>query len=233
MTRKTVSRTTRAKVAVIAAVVGLGVTACGGSSAKTTGAAGLAAPVGAPAAAASSDLYPVMSLPPFTGSALPAGSIVDAPPLGKSVPVRVEVPSIGVDSNLMDLGLQADGSLQVPPGGFPAGWYTGAPTPGELGPAIIVGHVDWAGKAGVFYRLRSLKAGALVNVLRADGSKAVFMVSSIAEYKKDGFPTDKVYGNTTNAALRLITCGGVFNSKIHHYEDDIVAYAELVSSTPA
>ena len=76
------------------------------------------------------------------------------------MPVRVEVPSIGVDSTLMDLGLTSDGSLEVPPSGFPAGWYTGAPTPGELGPAIIVGHVDWAGKAGVFYRLRSIHPGA-------------------------------------------------------------------------
>ena len=228
------NRTTRAQVAVIAAVVALGVTACGGSPAKTTGAAGLAAPVVVPAAAAaSSDLYPALSLPPLTGSELPLVPIIDAPPIGRSVPVRVEVPSIGVDSNLMDLGLQADGSLQVPPGGFPAGWYTGAPTPGELGPAIIVGHVDWAGKGGVFYRLRSIKPGALVTVVRADTSTAVFMVSSVAEYQKDGFPTDKVYGNTTNAALRLITCGGVFNPKIHHYEDNIVAYAELVSSTPA
>ena len=174
-----------------------------------------------------------MSLPPSTAVETPATPIVDAPPIGRSVPVRVEVPSIGVDSTLMDLGLTSDGSLEVPPSGFPAGWYAGAPTPGELGPAIIVGHVDWAGKGGVFYRLRSIHPGALITVLRADGSTAVFAVSSVAEYLKGAFPTDKVYGNTTNAALRLITCGGVFNPAVHSYEDNIVAYAELVSSTPA
>jgi sortase (surface protein transpeptidase) len=222
-------------------VVALGVTACGGGA--LTGAKVL--PTVSPAvtspatAAVSSALEPIMSIPPASdasdapASSVSSVSIVDAAPIGRSVPVRVEVPSIGVDSTLMGLGLTANGSLQVPPSGFPAGWYTGAPTPGELGPAIIVGHVDWAGKAGVFYRLRSIKPGAQITVVRADGSTAVFMVSSVAEYVKGAFPTDKVYGNTTNAALRLITCGGVFNPKVHSYEDDIVAYAELVSSALA
>jgi hypothetical protein len=229
-----ISRTTRARFVVIAAVVALGVTACGGSSAKKPAAATHAIAMVSPAAApVSSELEPVMSIPPSVVSESPPTPIIDAPPIGRSVPVRVQVPSIGVDSNLMDLGLTSDGSLEVPPSGFPAGWYTGAPTPGELGPAIIVGHVDWAGKAGVFYRLRSIKPGAEVTVVRADGSTAVFAVSSVAEYLKGEFPTDKVYGDTTNAALRIITCGGVFDPKVHSYEDDIVAYAELVSSTPA
>jgi sortase family protein len=227
-------RTAGAQVGVLAVVLALSVTACGGGSSRAK-----LVPKGAPngispvAAAVSSDLEPVMSLPPSTAAETPPTPIVDAPPIGRSVPVRVEVPSIGVNSTLMDLGLTADGSLEVPPSGFPAGWYTGAPTPGELGPAIIVGHVDWAGKGGVFYRLRSIHPGALITVLRADGSTAVFAVSSVAEYVKGAFPTDKVYGNTTNAALRLITCGGVFNPAVHSYEDNIVAYAELVSSTPA
>jgi hypothetical protein len=151
-----------------------------------------------------------------------------AKPMSKSAPVRVQVPSIGVDSTLMDLGLRADGSLEVPPAAFPAGWYTGAPTPGELGPAIIVGHIDWAGVDGVFYRLHSLLPGAEIDVTRADGSTAVFRVLSVHEYPKDAFPTQLVYGNTAYSALRVITCGGAFNAKAHSYEDDIVAYAELV-----
>ena len=128
----------------------------------------------------------------------------------------------------MNLGLNTDGSLQVPPSGFPAGWYTGAPTPGELGPAIIVGHIDWAGHPGVFYRLRDLKPGAQVNVTRANGTVAVFRVSSVQEFSKDAFPTTLVYGNTAYAGLRLITCGGAFDAKLHSYEDDIIAFAELV-----
>ena len=94
-----------------------------------------------------------------TPSVAAPGSVVPtdaAAPMARSAPVRVHIPAIGVDSTLMQLGLQADGSLQVPPSGFPAGWYTGAPTPGELGPAILAGHVDWGGQPGVFSRLRDL-----------------------------------------------------------------------------
>ncbi len=77
--------------------------------------------------------------------------------MAKSIPVRVQIPAIGVDSVLMRLGALADGTMEVPPVGFPAGWYSNAPTPGELGPAILAGHVDWGGRPGVFYRLRDLK----------------------------------------------------------------------------
>jgi hypothetical protein len=156
------------------------------------------------------------------------GLTLGAAPMSKSTPVRITVPTIGVDSTLMGLGLLSDGSLQVPPSGFPAGWYTGAPTPGQLGPAIIAGHIDWGGHPGVFYRLRDLKPGAEINVTRADGSVAVFRVSSVQEFSKDAFPTKLVYGNTAYAGLRVITCGGAFDSKLHSYEDDIVAFAELV-----
>ncbi|HEY5457383.1 MAG TPA: class F sortase [Acidothermaceae bacterium] len=171
------------------------------------------------------------SAPDVPSSVATAAELANLPiakPMSKSIPVRVQVPSIGVDSTLMDLGLLADGSLQVPPAAFPAGWYTGAPTPGQLGPAIIVGHIDWAGVDGVFYRLHSLLPGAEIDVTRADGSTAVFRVLSVHEYAKDAFPTKLVYGNTAYSALRLITCGGAFNTKAHSYEDDIVAYAELV-----
>jgi Sortase domain len=167
-------------------------------------------------------------VPSAVATAADLANLPIAKPMSKSVPVRVQVPSIGVDSTLMNLGLLADGSLQVPPAATPAGWYTGAPTPGELGPAIIVGHIDWAGVDGVFFRLHSLLPGAEIDVTRADGSTAVFRVLSVHEYAKDAFPTKLVYGNTAYPALRLITCGGAFNTKAHSYEDDIVAYAELI-----
>jgi len=130
----------------------------------------------------------------------------------------------------MDLGLGSDGTMNVPPGGFPAGWYTGGPTPGELGPAIIVGHVDMKGP-GVFHRLHDMKPGNRVMVLRADGSKPVFQVTRVSQFLKDQFPTKLVYGNLNHAGLRLITCGGTFNSQTGHYEDDLVVFADLV--TPA
>ena len=96
---------------------------------------------------------------PSPGVALAAGA---AKPLAGSVPVRLLIPAIGVDSTLMELGLHDDGTMEVPPAGFPAGWYSGAPTPGELGPAVIAGHVDWTGP-GVFYDLHKLAAGDIAH----------------------------------------------------------------------
>lgn len=142
------------------------------------------------------------------------------------MPVRLRIPAIGVDSALIDLGLTDDGTMEVPPGGFPAGWYTGAPTPGELGPAIIAGHVDKLGPA-VFYNLRKLKPGELITVTRKDGSTPVFRVTRVATFAKAQFPTKQVYGNIDGAGLRLITCGGSYNSRSGHYEDNIVAFADL------
>jgi len=159
-----------------------------------------------------------------------SGPVVDAVTLARSTPVRVRIAAIGVDSGLMDLGLRADGSLEVPPSAFPAGWYTGGPTPGELGLAIITGHVDWNGP-GVFYNLHNLKPGDQVTVTRADGSKPAFRVTRVAQFPKDHFPTKLVYGNIDHAGLRLITCGGSFNSQTGHYEGNIVVFADLIAST--
>lgn len=172
---------------------------------------------------------------PTSSAAAPRSRATSAPrvepaPLARSTPLRLRIPQIGVDSGLMDLGLLADGSLQVPPSGFPAGWYTGGPTPGELGPAVIAGHIDWNGP-GVFFKLHELKPGDLVMVRRADGSQPTFRISKVAQYPKDHFPTTLVYGNLDHAGLRLITCGGSFNSQAGHYRDNIVVFAELVGPT--
>jgi hypothetical protein len=177
----------------------------------------------------------VPSSVPATSSAQPSPApapsttspaVASAPHLARSVPVRLQVASIGVDTTLMDLGLRKDGSMQVPPSGFPAGWYTGAPTPGELGPAIIAGHIDWNGP-GVFFHLRNLVPGDKITVTRADGSKPVFRVQRVSQFPKTQFPTKLVYGNIDHAGLRLITCGGIFRSG--SYEDNIVVFADLVA----
>jgi sortase (surface protein transpeptidase) len=153
--------------------------------------------------------------------------------MAESTPVRLQIPAIGVDSGLMPLGLQDDGSLEVPPEGFPAGWYTDAPTPGELGPAIIAGHVDWAGSPGVFYSLRDLTPGDAITVDRADGSTARFTVGSVQQFPKDEFPTEAVYADLPTAGLRLITCGGSFDRSARSYEDNIVVFADLAGAEPA
>jgi hypothetical protein len=135
---------------------------------------------------------------------------------------------VGLDFPLMALGMQADGTLQVPAGGFPAGWYTGVPTPGHLGPAIIAGHVDMKGP-GVFYKLHDVVPGDQITVTRTDGSRPVFRVTGVKQFGKNKFPTNLVYGNIDHAGLRLITCGGSFNSATGHYEDNLVVFADLLT----
>jgi sortase (surface protein transpeptidase) len=141
----------------------------------------------------------------------------------------VSIPAIGVNSPLTTLGLQANGSLQVPATGFPAGWFTGGPAPGELGPAVLAGHVDWAGSPGVFYRLRDVVVGDVITVSRQDGSTVAFRVSRIAKYAKNAFPTKAVYGNLDHPGLRVITCGGAFDHRARSYVDNIVVFADQVA----
>ncbi|MCA1674359.1 MAG: class F sortase [Actinobacteria bacterium] len=154
-------------------------------------------------------------------------------PMPESEPVSIEIPSLGVSSEVMDLGLRPDGSMEVPPGAYPAGWYTAAPTPGELGPAIIAGHVNWNGDPGVFFELHKMTPRNEITVRRRDGSTALFGVDNVAQYPKNEFPTEAVYGNIDHAGLRLITCGGDFDKSAHSYLDNIVVYASLIGSTPA
>ena len=212
-----------ARAVVLLAVVGAIVTA-GGPGASTGASPGASTGAPDPPAARPTVVETLAPAPPAS-PAKPAW--VGATPLARSVPVRVQIPAIGVDSELMELGLKADGTMEVPPEGFPAGWYTGAPTPGELGPAIIAGHVDWDGP-GVFYDLHKLQIGDQVTITRADGSTPVFQVVRVEQYPKVGFPTDEVYGDIDRAGLRLITCGGVFNRATGHHDDNIVVFAELI-----
>ncbi len=153
--------------------------------------------------------------------------------MAASAPVRLTIPAIGVDTELMSLGLNPDGTLEVPPAGFPAGWYTGAPTPGEPGPAVIAGHVDWTDGPGVFYDLADLRPADEIAVVRTDGIVVSFVVVGVAAYAKDQFPTEQVYGDTVGPELRLITCGGSFDRSTGHYVDNLVVYATMTGSTAA
>jgi len=187
-----------------------------------------------PSAAAASSSSPP---PSTTSSRAPGGQqrvpMTRGPLLPASAPTRVEIPAIGVSSALLQLGLNADHTVQVPPLALDskAGWYRGSPTPGQLGPSLILGHVDSAEYGpGVFFRLGALKPGQTVTVTRADGIAAVFRIDRVASFPKNHFPTLEVYGNTDNAQLRLITCGGTFDFSARSYESNIVVFASLVSS---
>jgi len=146
-----------------------------------------------------------------------------------TAPRIVSLPTIQTQSEVMQLGLQQDGTLEVPPAapGSPAGWYTGSPSPGETGPAILLGHVNATdGGPGVFARLRTLQPGDPITVERDDGKTATFTVSRAEQYVKDKFPTEDVYGNTPGPELRLITCDG-FDSTTGLWQDNYVVYAVL------
>jgi hypothetical protein len=156
--------------------------------------------------------------------------------LVRSAPVSVVIPAIGVRSKLLHLGLNPDGTLQVPPLTTSAGlaaWYKGSATPGQAGTSVIEGHVDSYQGAAVFYRLGALKPGNTVDVTLADGITAVFRVTGVRQYAKDKFPSKAIFGPAGYAALRLITCGGDFDRATHHYLSSVVVYATLASSRPA
>lgn len=142
-------------------------------------------------------------------------------------PTALDIPAIGVRTRLVRLGLTASGALQVPATAAVAGWYTGSPRPGAIGSAIIAGHIDSYHGPGVFFRLRKLKPGDLIYVRRADGSLAVFGVTSVRTFAKARFPAGQVYGAVPNAQLRLITCGGTFDPATGHYLSNVVAFAVL------
>lgn len=151
-------------------------------------------------------------------------------PMAKSVPLSLQIPAIGVNTKLVGLGLTKSGALDVTKSGFPASWYTGAPTPGQVGPAIIAGHSTWSKSPAVFYRLGSLRQNDLITVGRQDGSVATFRVTRVELYDKSNFPTKSVYGNIDFAGLRLITCGG-YSIYTGQNEKNIVVFAELFGSS--
>lgn len=151
--------------------------------------------------------------------------------IARSLPVRLQIPDIGVDTPIISLGLAADGTVQVPPieAHSPAGWYQGSPTPGQTGPSVILGHVTVGQYGdGVFLKLAQLHPGARVQVRLQDGATADFTVNTVRTVAKDQFPTQQVYGNVNRPELRLITCGGQRTSD--GYLDNVVVFASLTGT---
>jgi hypothetical protein len=162
------------------------------------------------------------------------GPQYDIEPLPRSLPEIVRIPAIGVDAHIIALGMDSSDIVNVPSLGTPmlTSWFDGGVTPGQTGPAVLLGHVDSAvtGPA-VFYRLGDLQPGDLVYVTRADGRTAVFDVDAVDLYSENAFPDRSIYGTTAIPALRLVTCGGDFDTKTHLYLDRTVAWARYLGST--
>lgn len=142
--------------------------------------------------------------------------------LGKSEPVRLRIPKIGVDANVIELGIQASGEIEVPKDYAETGWYKYGATPGEVGPTVIAGHLDSPTGPAVFVQLEKLQAGDRVEFTRKDGSSVAYTVSSTERYAQSQFPTEKVYGNTAQPEVRLITCDGIFDKGESRYSHNLV-----------
>ena len=163
------------------------------------------------------------------------GASSRGPSVARSLPVSVHIPAIGVNSTLLHLGLNADGTVQVPSIRTNAGqaaWYKYSATPGQIGSSVIEGHVDSEQGPAVFFRLGALHRGDTIDVKLANGVTAVFRVTGVREYPKSRFPAKAIYGATDFAALRLITCGGAFDYATGHYLSSTVVFASLASSRP-
>ncbi|WP_433786144.1 class F sortase [Actinomycetospora sp. CA-101289] len=165
-----------------------------------------------------------------------SGSSSDGGPLllAASAPTRVTVPAISASSTLVPTGIEPDGQLQVPPVETPmqAAWYDRSPTPGAAGPAIVLGHVNGGGKPGIFFNLKKVEVGQEVLIDRADGQTAIFTVYHVDVVPKDKFPTAAVYNDTSEAELRLVTCGGAFDRSAGSYEANVLVFASLTSVRP-
>lgn len=156
-------------------------------------------------------------------------------PLRRSLPVSVDIPAIGVHSKLLHLGVNSNGTIQVPSLSTRAGeaaWYKYSATPGQIGVSVVEGHVDSYRGPAVFFRLGALHPGDRVDVTLADGITAVFRVTGVRQYAKDEFPAKTVYGRAGYPALRLITCGGDFDPATGHYLSSVVVFASLDSAAP-
>ncbi|MGJ6962716.1 class F sortase [Streptosporangium sp. G11] len=165
----------------------------------------------------------------------PLPSLPPAPAMQPSSPVRLVIPRLGVNAPVRSVGLDRKGTIEVPPVGDPnlVGWYRSGPTPGEAGPAIMLGHKDTRSGSAVFSRLDEIRNGDVIEVHRKDGIIAVYTVGGLEQAEKSVFPTQRVYGQSPTPQLHLITCGGVYDRATGHYTDNVIAYATMTSAKKA
>lgn len=209
--------------------LGLGATAVGSSFSHS---GDDAKPKAQSAAARSTD----PTSPPATGAAnptiptpTPGSAPIIKPPAQQPdwTPTAVRVPRLKVDAPIDALGVDDRNALEVPSDTTRVGWWSGGAEPGQSDPAVLVGHRDSSTGPAVFFELGELVPGDLIEVDRADGSTARFMVERIESHPKTAFPTLAVYGATDSSTLRLITCFGAFDRVARSYKDNLVVYANL------
>ncbi|GIF47481.1 sortase family protein [Asanoa ferruginea] len=163
----------------------------------------------------------------FVPTQAPSANPFEHAHLARSEPASISIKRINLRAKIINLGIKSDGTLEVPPLNKAelAGWYSRGPSPGEIGNAVVVGHVTTAKATAVFFKLGLLRPKDAITITRKDGSTAKFTVDGVRSYAKKAFPTDLVYGPSAKPSLRLVTCGGDFNSRIHSYEDNVIVFA--------
>jgi hypothetical protein len=170
---------------------------------------------------------------PATTSTAPRPTVPVLPVVAYSVPASLRVPALSLSVPLSTLGLNPDGSVQVPTNDVEPGWFRLGPSPGQIGSAVILGHVDTYTGPGIFFGLRTLIPGDQIQVTLSDGAVTTFAVTSVVQYTKTAFPADQVYASQGKSELQLVTCGGAFDEQTGHYLSNVVVYSSFVSATPA
>jgi LPXTG-site transpeptidase (sortase) family protein len=201
-----------------AAVAFVGVLALSGCSSRTSTTAL------APATSSA-----IVEAPASSGTPIASATIETSAATTGVAPTNLKIPAIGVDTTLVRLGLAKDGTLEVPTEAMTAGWYTGSPVPGRVGPSVIAGHVHWSGIPAVFAHLGDLKRGDRVTFSLSDGTTVTFGVDRVATYSKTQFPTSLVYDDIPYPGLRLITCGG-YDPVAKAYEANVIVFATRVTT---
>jgi sortase (surface protein transpeptidase) len=171
-------------------------------------------------------------IPPSIRTSVPKLTVDQhATTLKRSDPVRLKIPAIGVNAPVMQVGLNADGTVQVPPLSAHnlVGWYKYGATPGQRGASVLLGHVDSVTGLSVFFKLKNLHKGEKIYVQLADGQVATFVIDGLQKTPKTTFPTDAVYGKLSDPGLRVVTCGGAYDPATGHYLDNIIVYAHLMT----
>ena len=227
----------------LALATALVLTACGSGSSPDAGSAQAPTPTASPAPTTSSPDEAIPSPTPtstFTPPDITSQEPPEADPRWGPVPAsqgvdpaRIRIPSIGVDADVIDLGLNGDGTLEVPQDFSQTGWFAKGSKPGQYGASVIAGHIDSTSGPAVFFRLDELVEGDEVMVEGPDGDTVTFRIETVEQFSKDAFPTQRVYSFTEEPTIRLVTCGGPFNDTIGHYEDNVIAFARRVPADEA
>lgn len=170
-----------------------------------------------------------LSVPPRAASG--SGARSPAPARSRSAPVALRIPAIDVSVPLSELGLNPDKTVEVPDDFEQPGWFRLGPTPGEVGSAVILGHVDSYRGPAVFFRLGSLRPGDRIEVDLVNGDVVSFVVDSVQTHRKDQFPARQVYGSKGVSALQLVTCGGEYDARARSYLSNVVAYTSFVGTS--